>query len=69
MKYQEWLKKLQIGDPVKVVDFWEGKYNTVVTQTTDRFIWLKFHDTNETIRFSRKTGYQMKGGMQMQAPA
>lgn len=68
MKYQEWLKGLQIGDTVKVQDFWEGEYKTVVSQTTDRFIWLRF-ETKEVVRFSRKTGYQAKGGMQMQAPA
>jgi hypothetical protein len=68
MKYQEWLKGLQVGDAVKVKDFWEGEYKASVTQTTDRFIWLRF-ETKEVVRFSRKTGRQAKGGMEIQQPA
>jgi hypothetical protein len=63
----EWLRGLQVGDAVTVRDFWEGEYKTSVSQVTDKFIWLRF-DTKEVVRFSRKTGRQAKGGMEMQMP-
>lgn len=68
MKYEEWLKTLQPGDAVKVIDFWEETYKTSVARTTDRFIWLKFEDTGEVVRFSGRDGYQKRGGMKMQMP-
>ncbi|HEY7307228.1 MAG TPA: hypothetical protein VH601_24100 [Bryobacteraceae bacterium] len=63
----EWLKGMQIGDAVTVRDFWEEEYKTSVSQTTDRFIWLRFA-TKEVVRFSRKTGRQARGGMEIQMP-
>lgn len=68
MKREEWRKSLQVGDAVKVIDFWEEKYKGAITQVTNRFIWVKFEDTKEVIRFSRKTGYQARGGMALHMP-
>ncbi len=64
-----WLKGLQTGSAVKV-RYLGSEYSSTVYRANDKSVWCWVQTSSRrfSIRFSRKTGEQWGGGMDLHIP-